>query len=254
MSLNWCSRWLGPWLDRAEGKRPLLDMAGRCLLCGASLGPDRQGELCPSCAPHFQPFLGGCCLQCGRIVEDEPLGSTLCLACRKRPRPWERLAFFGLYQGRLREVILEYKLQGQFGHSRLLRTCLAKAFDVHLSGQGWDCLIPVPLHRQRLRKRGFNQCQELVRGWAQRRGMEVFAHALVRVRPTPSQTGLSRHERRMNVQGAFESKAGLDLSGHNALLVDDVFTTGSTLEACARALSDAGVRRLAVLVLARTAD
>ena len=175
-----------------------------------------------------------------------------CAVCRKSPPPWETLAFFGLYTGVLRERILEYKLQGRLGHVALFAECLLQCYRTHLRGQGWDTLVPVPLHRDRLRRRGFNQSREAVLPWALREGLALESQGLARIRRTCSQTGLTKAERENNVRDAFmASGANASWAARNVILVDDVFTTGATLRACARALHAANVRRLAVLTLAR---
>ena len=111
-----------------------------------------------------------------------------------------------------------------------------------------QALLPVPLHRSRLRQRGFNQSLELAKYWSRRRGIPVVAQALARVRATAMQSALTGAERAANVQGAFRA-AGL-LPPHVAL-VDDVYTTGATCAAAAEALLAAGVRRVDVWCLAR---
>ena len=111
------------------------------------------------------------------------------------------------------------------------------------------CVVPVPLHPQRLRERGFNPAALLARELARRRGLRCGPTALERVRDTPSQTGLARAARRANVRAAFRARGAAPA---HVWLVDDVVTTGATLEACARALRRAGARRVVGLCAART--
>lgn len=225
---------------------------GRCLVCGVVLSQKKQGQLCVRCGPFLEPRLGGFCPGCGYLQGDTEAPLMHCAVCRRSPPPWETLAFFGLYTGVLRDLILEYKLQGRLGHVALLAECLAHCYRTHLRGQGWDTLVPVPLHQERLRRRGFNQSREAVRPWAKYEGLSLESQGLVRVRRTRSQTGLTKAERENNVRDAFMANGGgASWATRSVILVDDVFTTGATLRACARTLQAANVRRLAVLTLAR---
>ncbi|ACV69467.1 competence protein F [Desulfohalobium retbaense DSM 5692] len=253
----WRGRWLRSrgvadavktWSRRLAGRLA----PGRCLYCGAVLDAPGAGEsLCHRCAPFFAPRPGGFCPGCGQLLEDEAAPLHLCRSCRDAPQPWEQLAFFGVYQGPLREVILEYKLQGRLGHTALLAACLSRCYRLHFAGGGWDTLVPVPLHRTRLRRRGFNQSCEPLKGWGAQEGLELVVRGLERVRPTPSQTGLHKTEREHNMRDAFAVFGEISWHERNVLLVDDVFTTGATLSACARRLCEAGVARLGVLTMAR---
>lgn len=114
----------------------------------------------------------------------------------------------------------------------------------------WDAVVPVPLHPRRLRWRGFNQSQELARAAARRIGAELLHRALERTRETIPQTELSGSERKENIKDAFYAESG-QIAGKRLLLVDDVLTTGATLEECARTLKRAGAASVDVLVLAR---
>jgi ComF family protein len=111
---------------------------------------------------------------------------------------------------------------------------------------GADAAVPVPLHRRRLRTRGFNQAAELARHLRL-----PLCHALRRVRATPSQTDLPAAERHANVRNAFALARRVDVRGKCLVLVDDVSTTGATLEACARVLRDAGAREVRAVIAAR---
>lgn len=112
---------------------------------------------------------------------------------------------------------------------------------------GAACVVPVPLHRSRRRHRGFNQAADLAR-----RLQLPVVHALKRVRPTPTQTGLPAAQRHRNVRGAFALARGMDaLAGSIVVLVDDVSTTGATLEACARVLKEAGAIEVRAITAAR---
>ncbi len=241
------------------------DLLGRrCHACGAAAPGRGRGELpplCADCARELAPWAGPCCPGCGAMFRGATGGAGhLCAACRLEPRPWERLLFHGPYQGLLRRLVLDYKFHGRLGALRLLRGLAREAWllgDAADAAPGApappDVIVPVPLHRRRLLHRGFNQSLELARGLGALLERPVPLAALTRVRHTVPQATLDAARRRENVRGAFAAEAGA-LAGRRVLLVDDVMTTGGTLEECARTMRRAGAAGVVVLVLARTAD
>lgn len=150
----------------------------------------------------------------------------------------------GLYDGSLREIVHALKYDGRRSVARRLGALMREHGGDVLAGA--DAVVPVPLHRRRLRARGFNQAAELGRHL----GLPL-CHALRRIRATPSQTDLPAGERHANVRGAFTLARRIDVSGTCLVLVDDVSTTGATLEACARVLCEAGAREVRAVTAAR---
>jgi ComF family protein len=137
-----------------------------------------------------------------------------------------------------------------------LAALLRAAFRRHFPGVGIDAIVPVPLHAKRLRSRGFNQAELLVRRWQalhphDQAGGILLPGALIRRRHTPAQAGLGRKERMVNLRGAFSAGPKDAVCGMRVLLVDDVYTTGATVGECARVLAGAGAARIDVLTLAR---
>ncbi|WP_449243311.1 phosphoribosyltransferase family protein [Desulfovibrio sp.] len=223
-------------------------LESRCPACGSlQEGPAR---LCPACAARLAPRLGGYCPGCGALAQDPGLPPLLCLQCSAEPRPWDRLYFHGPYEGLLRDLILRYKFARSLGLGRLLQ---GLALDAFRPGGGPlpELLVPVPLHPWRLLWRGYNQSLELARLLARRSGLPLAARALRRVRRTTPQTRVPGHRRRENIRDAFAADPAL-VGGRRVLLVDDVLTTGATLEEGARTLRRAGAARVEVLVLAKT--
>ena len=180
--------------------------------------------------------------------------AALCARCQASPRPWGRVLVYGEYEGRLKDMILGYKFSARLDYGRRLQECALAAFEAGLAAHpelsGCEALVPVPLHPRRLLARGFNQSRELARLISARRGLPIWQDALVRVRRTTPQMRLARGARAENIRGAFAGRAEL-VAGRQLLLVDDIMTTGATLEECARALLHAGAKRVDVLALAR---
>ena len=225
----------------------------RCPGCGRAVDNalDRAG-LCPGCAQALAPRPGGFCPRCGKRFGLESYQPETCGDCLADPPPWERLAFHGVYEGRLREIILAYKFVQGLGHARLLQDLLVgAALRAGLDDPGPGVVAPVPLHPRRLRWRGYNQSLELARPVAKALAAELAPPALTRIRNTTPQTRLDGRQRLSNLNGAFIADQAR-VAGRRILLVDDVSTTGSTLLECSRALLAAEAAAVDVLVLAMT--
>jgi ComF family protein len=167
-----------------------------------------------------------------------------CALCRSGLRGFDAAYSFGAYEGVLRELIHLYKYGKVRTLARPLSGLLAQALP---RDEAYDAVVPVPLYWRRRLQRGFNQAELLARGLFRRTGIPV-EKALRRVRPTPTQAGLSNSARRQNVVKAFRARG---VAGKRILLIDDVMTTGATAAACALALKQAGARRVALLTVAR---
>jgi ComF family protein len=234
-------------------------LAPQCAACQQPLERPLAGPVCQSCWSSIRWLTPPLCEACG-----DPLPSwrsfsresTLCPRCRRRPRSIDRGASLGEYAGSLRAIVHAFKYDGRRSLAPRL-AALMRESAAELIG-GADLAVPVPLHPRRLRSRGFNQAADLARNL----GLPVLS-ALVRTRATTPQIELPASRRHRNVQGAFALAGlrGLRKMGQSAtrsrlleacvLLVDDVSTTGATLEACARVLKSAGAREVRTVTVAR---
>ncbi len=222
----------------------------RCLVCGQTGKSNLFANgCCPECNSRLQPRRSGFCPGCGLLFAlDGPV--SLCLECRSLQRPWQGFGFFAAYEGLLREILLQFKFQEGLGYSRILQSLMLQAYTEHLDPFVPDCILPVPLHPARLTARGYNQSLELGRRLARELQVRIRPKGLVRLHNTPPQAGLNRKERLVNLQGAFHGNQDL-VQGRSILLIDDIYTTGTTLTACAKALKKVGCAEIRVLVLAR---
>ncbi len=211
-----------------------------CALCG---GRSNTGTgLCAACREEL-PVNVSACVRCAL-----PLASNgLCGRCQQRPPPYAESRIPFLYAPPLDRLLLDLKFNGRLRNARLLATLLLPAMG---AGESPDLLIPVPLHRQRLASRGYNQALELARPIGRALGVPVDWHSCRRLRATPMQARLDARERRRNLHGAFELVQRLEGVRHVALL-DDVVTTGSTVSELSRVLLRGGVERVDVWACAR---
>lgn len=204
--------------------------------------------MCAGCWRSILPLTAPLCDRCGDALptwRSTSVAAGRCPRCRRTRREVDRARAIGTYDGALRAVIHALKYEGRRSLARPLAALMrVRGADVL---EGADCLVPVPLHRSRRRERGFNQAADLARHLG-----PPVTEALRRVRPTRTQTGLPQAQRHDNVRGAFAvTRAGGTLAGSAIVLVDDVSTTGATLDACARVLKEAGVREVRALTAAR---
>lgn len=196
---------------------------------------------------------GSLCARCGAPFEIDVDAGQVCGACLADPPAYDRARAAIEYGDATRDFVLALKHQGRRDGLATFGGWMASAGAQLLSEA--DLLVPVPLHYRRLVVRGFNQSVWLAAAVSRQSGVPLGRDVLVRTRPTPSQAGLSADGRRRNVQGAFRVRPSRErrLKGRRVILLDDVLTTGATVEACARALKRSGAAEVDVLTLARVA-
>jgi len=220
-------------------------------LCAACRTPVTDPHsLCAGCWRALSFLDGPCCSRCGYPFDFDPGGEALCGACLAKPPSYDRARAVLRYDDKSRDLILALK--------RADRLDLVPAFAKWLARAGRemlveaDVIVPVPLHPMRLWSRRFNQSGVLAHELARLSGRRSDPFALARVRQTPSQGQMpSAKARRRNVHGAFRIGRPEAVLGKKVLLIDDVFTTGATIEACAKALKRAKADTIFVLTLAR---
>lgn len=237
----------------------------KCLICGAfeGLQPCDEGVasdplvhitvswFCASCRKDLRPIASPFCSKCGRPFVSREGDNHVCWECLVEQRHFRRARAFGLYDGALMEAIHRLKFGRHTSLSRPLSALLRETFFQYWDVTTVDLLVPVPLHLKRLRQRGFNQAHLLIRRWAKQDGITFDGLTLSRSRWTEPQTALSRKERKKNIKGAFLIKHRETIRGKKIVLVDDVYTTGSTVNECALVLIKAGAALVDVLTLAR---
>ena len=232
-----------------------LILPASCSYCRSPVRDSGIPRFCKECWSDFSPLQGPVCPSCGKpFGSPESLADSPeheCFHCRKTPPHYDQALAAGLFEGPLREAIHIFKY-------RPLRS-LGEPLARWMAGQvrmtvPLDMAMPVPLHKKRLRHRGFNQALLLAHGVSERFAMPLNYDNLMRVRYTRPQVELSGRERAENVRGAFNLIRPAEVRDKRILLIDDVFTTGATMNECAKVLKDAGAASVTVLTLARTTE
>lgn len=203
-----------------------------CLTCGKPLGPEFQDPVCNVCW--------------GSIRKNEPAFSY-----KLDTQHFDRAYSVCVYEGVIKECVHFLKYNAKLSLARPLAELMAVYARYHLGVDNIDFLVPVPLHPAKQREREFNQTEILARRISKILNIPVMVNNLKRVKNSQPQTKLSGAERLINIKGAFEVKDKAGFKNKSVLLIDDVFTTGATVDECAKTLKQAGAKKVEVLTLAK---
>lgn len=222
----------------------------RCQICQAFL--NSNDPFCPTCIEGFTKITSPKCLICGRPFQSESEEDHACEGClRKRP-VFDRAGAPYLYHGSAMTAVHQFKYAKKDHMAKPLGKLLADYAVLRLRGLGECLMVPVPLHPKKLRERGFNQSLLLAKHVSKLLSLELDIFSLRRIRYTRPQTGLKSDQRRKNVSKAFEVLDRKAIDGKRIVLVDDVATTGNTLNECSRVLKRSGAKNVFCIVFART--
>lgn len=234
-----------------------------CRVCGNPLLSFTRVPVCHSCWANLPPQSASLCFTCGEDLRISDFGempgeNLLCRPCRLARPAFERALAHGLYQGPMRSLLHLLKYEGLEPVAQRLGALIARQVAAIPDLPERMLVVPVPLFKARHRQRGFNQAELLARAAVRAmRGLcpgwegELAPWVLARQRATESQTGLSMHERRRNLRGAFFVVDPARMRDRNVLLIDDIYTTGATARACTQVLRRAGAASVWVATVAR---
>ena len=248
------SEGLRSWLKAVGDALVSVIFPAGCRICGELLADSRRVPICPKCLDSFERVPSAVCEICGcplfglRQKEEQ---SRLCPACQNKTYGFDCARSFAIYQGPLVRAILLVKFEQIEPLGAWFAERLAEVVSSERARFAADVVVPVPLHRQRERERGYNQAALISRPLAKRLRLPHKALLLMRTKARPDKRILTLEERWESVRGAFVTRPGGQVDNLRVLLIDDVLTTGATLDACARALREAGAKSVIALTVAR---
>jgi len=209
----------------------------RCPICHDIVAP-RGNLICPDCVKKVVFVQEPTCLRCGKEIISEEI--EYCYDCSRHPRSFVRGYALTVYDPVMRESVRWFKNRGRKEYADWYVQALWERYGDELSRLQIDAVVPVPLHRSRRNERGYNQAELLAGRLAKRLHVPMWSGALKRTRKTTAQKYLGGRERQKNLESVF-ALGRRSLAGKTILLVDDIYTTGGTAEACTRVLLEAGV-------------
>lgn len=228
--------------------------AAPCRICETILTEASRIPICRGCLEGFQRIGEPMCRCCGRPfaspVAAEAL-EPLCRLCRNKYYAFDRARSYGTYDDALSSAVVLLKYEGVRSLGNWFAARLAESVSQEATEWKPDLVVPVPLHADRLRERGYNQAELIAKPLAKRLGLRFGRYLLLRTKPRPVQLVLSRTERWSSVRGAYATRPGARVDNLRILLVDDVLTTGATLDSCSRALKKAGAAAVFGVTVAR---
>jgi ComF family protein len=245
------------WLAGVRAALMSVTFPSGCRICEQPLTAPTRVPICDACLDSFQPISGRICDVCGMPVETASAAECpiyvcpLCVNTKDRTYSFGRLRSWSFYEGAMVRAILLLKFENIEPLGGLFARLLADL----VTGSGpqleADVIVPVPLHRQRERERGYNQAALIAKPLAKMLGLPCKSVLLTRIRPRPDKHILTLEERWESVRGAFAAHPGSQIDNLRVLLLDDVMTTGATLDSCAKTLRDAGARSVVGVTVAR---
>ena len=235
-----------------SGVRAIIDYAlpPRCPACGEIV--DIQGSFCTPCWEKIDFLNGPVCATCGETISETSAAASLCGPCLATPPLFKRARAATVYGDITRALAHRLKYGRRMGHARIMATHMARLLPSE-EGEGALLLVPVPLHRWRIWRRGFNQAALIAQALSERSGVAVDADALRRTRNTPPLHKQNRKQRERTVAGAFAMApaASERVRGRHVVVIDDIWTTGATARGCAAILKNAGAARVDILCWTR---
>ena len=221
-----------------------------CTGCGEKLR-ENESFFCSVCHDAFDSIPPPICPLCGAPLGNHVLETRKCPECPSGEVHFDSARSAFLYRGAIAEGVKAFKFRSRIELSELFARILYYQIRKKMSGKKFDVIVPVPLHFRRYMQRGYNQAGEIARIISRETYIDHFPDAIKRVRATKAQSGLHHDDRRENVKDAFSPSPGDRLKNKKVLLIDDVYTTGSTINACAGAIKKGGAESVTALTICR---
>ena len=223
----------------------------RCLGCAEILPNLHLQTFCVSCREKIRFITGSHCPICGMAFFDSPAPDHLCGNCLEKNPSFGLARAVACYETLILDAIHQFKYGRDISTGSALAVFMAEFDFPDFNFTDYSIIIPVPLHIERLRERGFNQALILAKAIGKKYSIPVNFSLLKRTKSTLTQTGLDKSQREKNIRGAFTVTDNAQAKGKSIILIDDVYTTGATLNQCAKTLIKAGAGKVAALTLSR---
>jgi len=220
----------------------------RCIFCEDIIPIEEERAICKNCKNIISFVKGKVCQKCGKLLEDD-MSKDVCIDCIKNTQYYDKgLALF-VYEGLVRDMIYRFKYGGHKEYAKYLGEFLSEKIRKERLEEKIDLIIPIPIHSNRRKKRGYNQCEELAKVISKKLNIPMNASVLIRKKETKPQSGLSFTQRKNNMKDAFELKNTFDIYHKNILLIDDIYTTGATINSCSKLLKKKNANEVYFLTL-----
>jgi len=236
-----------------EGLISLL-LPADCRVCQHPLEPSNITFICIDCWSKIKWLKAPYCSKCSRPLSSnfKSIPTFLCPECHRQNVYFKKAFIPILYEGVMKKAIHLLKYNKKTGIMRTLEKIIKSYFNyLNFSFSSLDLVVPIPLHREKLKKRGFNQAELIAKVVAKHLKVQLAKGNLKRIKATTTQTSLDRKERRKNLKEAFKVRNRDEFQAKNVLLVDDVYTTGTTIKEAAKVLKEARAKDIYVFALAR---
>lgn len=217
----------------------------RCILCDGVLLPSERGT-CTACTVRIRPVRPPFCTRCGKQLSN--VTETPCKDCTLKEQEFEAGRGALLYEDAIRESVYRFKYHGRKEYAAYYAELIERGMGAWIKGLHAEALIPIPLHSKRYEKRGYNQAELIASALSKRLGIPLRTDILYRLQATGKQKELNASARENNLKKAFKTYRN-DVKLDTAILVDDIYTTGATVNAAARCLKSAGVRKVYFVTL-----
>jgi len=243
------------WVADARDALTSIFFPAGCRICDSFLVRASRVPICDECLSSFAAPPYPKCEVCGQPLPSlaAVVETVVCPACQEKTYAFRRARSYGMYEGALARAILMLKFEEMQPLGGWFGARLAEIVAQEGEAMAADVVVPVPLHRDRQKERGYNQAALISKPLARKLRLPHKAVLLMRTRPRPDKQVLSLEERWASVRGAFATRPGSQVDKLRVLLVDDVLTTGATLDACSRALLESGAKSVVGLTIARAA-
>ncbi|MDK2799523.1 MAG: competence protein ComFC [Clostridiales bacterium] len=221
----------------------------KCIFCNTILTPGVTLQICPECYDKIPFVQGKVCETCGQVI-DTAYGPEKCLDCRDVRHYFEKNISPCEYKGMMRDAMVRFKFFKKRWYAKTLGQLMLKKLRKMKNLPIFDIIVYTPLYKKRLSERGFNQAKLLAKVIAQELPCSLGENILLKIKDTQPQSKLTRSQRRKNIKDAFQISDETVVKGKTVLLVDDVYTTGTTVDECSKLLKRAGAKEVYVVTTA----